>query len=74
MSNDPKDTVVDLSKLMQGQQPVSTPAPPQAPVMLTTCNEGANLVGIELSTQNGVPSMIGNEHFSEHKKTNDKPE
>lgn len=53
MSNDPKDTVVDLSKLMQSQsqQPVQTPMMtiPASSIatMLTSCNEGFELVGNE---------------------------
>lgn len=58
MSNDPKDIVVDVSKLMQGQsQPlVQTPTAsiPDSSIatMLTSCNEGAGL------------GLVGNEHFT----------
>lgn len=60
MSNDPKDTVVDLSKLVrsQSQAPVKTPVPTIIPrssrsAMLTSCNEGAELIGNEYFTYNG---------------------
>ena len=51
MSNDPKDAVVDLSKLVRSQ----TPAPEPTPVvpngttanMITSCNEGVNMIGHE---------------------------
>lgn len=58
MSNDPKDTVVDLSKLMQGQSQTSiqTPMPTisdsSIAAMLTSCNEGTIL------------GLVGNEHFT----------
>lgn len=58
MSNDPKNTVVDLSKLMQGQSqtPVPTPMPTisdsSIAAMLTSCTEGAEL------------GLVGNEHFT----------
>ena len=52
MSNDPKDTVVDLSKLMQGQSqtPIQTFMPnisaSSIAAMITGCNESAiGLVG-----------------------------
>ena len=59
MSNDPKDTVVDLSKLVrsQSQAPVKAPIPtiPRSSIsaMLTSCNEGAELIGNEYFTYNG---------------------
>lgn len=68
MSNDPKDAVVDLSKLMRSQAPTSTPTSiPTIPVgatnsMITNCNEGTNMIGHELSTLN--EQMIGHENFS----------
>lgn len=63
MSNDPKDAVVDLAKLMGSSAPTPTPAPiPTIPVdatskMITYCNEGTNMIGHELSTLN--EQMIG---------------
>lgn len=68
MSNDPKDAAVDLSKLMRSQAPTSTPtSTPVIPVsatnsMITSCNEGTNMIGHELSTLN--EKMIGHENFS----------
>lgn len=57
MSNDPKDTVVDLSKLMRGQSSAnkSTLFPPtnETSTMVTSCNEGVNLIGNEIFTYNG---------------------
>ena len=56
MSNDPRDTVVDLSKLMQGQSqtsvqtPIPTISDSSIAAMLTSCNEGAEL------------GLVGNEH------------
>lgn len=67
MSNDPKDTVVDLAKLMQGQSqtPVQTPIPTISPssisAMLTSCNEGAELVGHEHFTYNGKGDQVKND-------------
>ena len=64
MSNDPKDTVVDLAKLMQGQSqtPVQTPIPTISPssisAMLTSCNESAELVGHEHFTYNGTSNQV----------------
>lgn len=58
MSNDPRDTVVDLSKLMQGQSqtsvqtPIPTISDSSIAAMLTSCNEGAEL------------GLVGNEHFT----------
>ena len=51
MSNDPKDAVVDMTKLVRSQ----TPAPEPTPVvpngttanMITSCNEGVNMIGHE---------------------------
>lgn len=59
MSNDPKDAVVDLSKLMQSQS--QTPQQTSIPTisnrsraeMLTSCNESGDLVGKEHFTYNG---------------------
>ena len=59
MSNDPRDIVVDLSKLMQGQSqtPVQIPIPAISPdsisAMISSCNESAELVGHEQFTRNG---------------------
>lgn len=66
MSNDPKDAVVDLSKLVRNQTPAPTPTPvvPTGSTanMITSCNEGVNMIGHELSTLN--EQMIGHENFS----------
>lgn len=63
MSNDPKDTMVDLSKLMVGQGgqtsvniSVQTTPVSATPSMITSCNEGANLIGHENFTHNGGQS------------------
>lgn len=74
MSNDPKDAVVDLSKLMRSQTPTPTPTP-IIPVsttsnMITNCNEGAGMIGHELSTLN--EQMIGHENFSQNDGTQKK--
>lgn len=59
MSNDPKDTVVDISKLMQGQSqtPLQTSIPTisdsSRAALLTVCNENGGLVGNEHFTYNG---------------------
>lgn len=60
MSNAPKNTVVDLSKLMVGQGGqtsvnISIPTTPASttPSMITSCNEGANLIGHEIFIHNG---------------------
>ena len=55
MSNDPKDTVVDLSKLMRSQSQAPVPTIPRSSIsaMLTSCNEGAELIGNEYFTYNG---------------------
>lgn len=53
MSNDPKDAVVDLGKLMRSQSATSTPTSiPVIPVdatnsMITSCNEETNMIGHE---------------------------
>lgn len=52
MSNDPKDTVVDLSKLVRtsASTPLKTPSNTNkmnASTLLTTCNESADLIGHE---------------------------
>lgn len=64
MSNDPKDTVVNWSILTNGQRTTPTPNPIStgAPGMITTCNEGTNLIGLELS--NLASGMIGQENFN----------
>lgn len=64
MSNDPKDAIVDLSKLMRSQAPTSIPTIPVGATnsMITNCNEGTNMIGHELSTLN--EQMIGHENFS----------
>lgn len=59
MSNDPKDTVVDMSKLMQSQSqtPLQTSIPTisdsSRAALLTVCNENGGLVGNEHFTYNG---------------------
>jgi len=60
MNNDPKETVVDLSKLMVGQggqtsvnNSIPTTPVSATPSMITSCNEGANLIGHEIFTHNG---------------------
>ncbi len=59
MSNDPKDTVVDVSKLMQSQSqtPLQTSIPTipdsSRAALLTVCNENGGLVGNENFTYNG---------------------
>ena len=59
MSNDPKDTVADLSKLVrsQSQAPAKTSIPtiPRSSIsaMLTSCNEGTGLIANEYFTYNG---------------------
>ena len=59
MSNDPKDTVADLSKLVrsQSQAPAKTSIPtiPRSSIsaMLTSCYEGTELIGNEYFTYNG---------------------
>jgi predicted AlkP superfamily phosphohydrolase/phosphomutase len=59
VSNDPKDAVVDLSKLMnsQSQAPLQTSIPTisdsSRATLLTVCNENGNLVGNEYFTYNG---------------------
>ena len=59
MSNDPKDTVADLSKLVRShsQAPAKTSIPtiPRSSIsaMLTSCNEGTELIGNEYFTYNG---------------------
>lgn len=76
MSNDPKDAVVDLAKLMRSQVTTSTPTSiPVIPVgatnsMITSCNEGTNMIGHELSTLN--ERMIGHENFSRDDSTKKK--
>ena len=59
MSNDPKDTVADLSKLVrsQSQAPARTSIPtiPRSSIsaMFTSCNESTELIGNEYFTYNG---------------------
>ena len=59
MSNDPKDTVADLSKLVrsQSQAPAKTSIPtiPRSSIsaMLTSCNGVTELIGNEYFTYNG---------------------
>ena len=61
MRNDPKDTVVDMSKLMQSQSQSQTPLQISIPIisdssraaLLTVCNENGGLVGNEHFTYNG---------------------
>lgn len=70
MSNDPKDTAVDLSKLRLRTQlsanilPQSNPKNIENISMITSCNEGANLIGQEFFTYNGN----NEEQDSEQKK------
>lgn len=73
MSNDPKDATVDLSKMTTGQQPITTQSIPVStnPSMITLCNEGANLTGVETSTQNG--RMIGHEIFTKNETEKKNP-
>lgn len=72
MSNDPKDAVVDLSKMMTGQPATPTQTIPvsASPSMITPCNEGANLIGVETSTQ--YP-LVGHENFSKDEAGKEKP-
>ena len=61
MSNDPKDAVVDISKLMVGQSSTpkqNIPAGTQSS-MITLCNEGAH---IDMASSNDK-SLIGFECF-----------
>lgn len=53
MSNDPKDAVVDFSKLTTGQPETSTQTilSSTRPSMITSCNEGANLIGVETNAK-----------------------
>lgn len=59
MSNDPKDTVVDMSKLMQSQSQtplqisIPTISDSSRAALLTVCNENGGLVGNEHFTYNG---------------------
>ena len=76
MSNDPKDAAVDLAKLLRSQAATSTPT--SIPVihvgatngMITSCNEGTNMIGHELSTLN--EQMIGHENFNRDDSTEKK--
>lgn len=55
MSNDPKDTVVDLSKLVKTPTPLKTSSNTNnanTSTLLTTCNESADLIGHENFTLN----------------------
>lgn len=59
MSNDPKDAVVDISKLMGGQSSSGSEIIVPSS-MITSCNEGA---------------LIGHENFTlDDKKSTDKPD
>ena len=59
MSNDPKDTKVDLSKLAKSQPQATKSASTKTiktsstSSMITSCNESAGLVGHENFTYNG---------------------
>lgn len=69
MSNDPKDAVVDLLKMLKGQKPspTSTQTIPvnTANPMITRCNGSLDLSGHELSMRNEQKSrMIGQENFT----------
>lgn len=58
MSNDPKDTVVDMSKLMQSQSQtplqlsIPTISDSSRTALHTVCNENVRLVGNALFTYN----------------------
>ncbi len=56
MPNDPKDQTIDWSKVTSSQGSNASPT------MITSLNEGANLVGVETSSQHSC--MIGVEKFS----------
>lgn len=70
MSNDPKYAVVDLDKLKANKQPKEKQNNLNNNVssMITNCNEGADLINIETSTQN--ESMIGHENCNKNEKEN----
>lgn len=63
MSNDPKDAVIDLSKLKKGQSSMPKPKPTisTSPIsnMITICNEGASMIGHEMNEK-----MVGHENFT----------
>lgn len=70
MSNDPKDTVVDLSKLLKNQskngQGVNVNINTQS--MITSLNEGTTMIGVETSTKNsGENPLRSNENFTKNK-------
>ena len=56
MSNDPKDAVVDLSKLVKSSTPtptkISSDNKATTSTLLTTLNEGADMIGRENFTKN----------------------
>lgn len=57
MSNDPKDAVVDLSKLVRNQTSVPAPTPvvptDSTVSMITSCNEDVNMIGYEYFSRDG---------------------
>jgi len=64
MSNDPKDAVVDWSKVLTAPvEPVNTSSDTTS--MMTMLTEGANLIGCEISSLNNKSTaLIGHENFS----------
>ena len=62
MPNDPKEQTVDWSKVTQHGNTTNSPT------MITSLNEGANLIGTETSSQN---RLIGCETFEYHPKKDD---
>jgi len=60
MSNDPRDAIVDLSKLIRNQPSPSTPIiqARTVPNSITNCNEGTNMVGHENFSRGEKPNQI----------------
>lgn len=56
MPNDPKEQTIDWSKVTAPQGNTSSPS------MITSLNEGANLMGVETSSQHS--RMVGVEIFT----------
>ncbi|WP_018213611.1 hypothetical protein [Desulfitobacterium hafniense] len=76
MSNDPKDTIVDWSKLLKTSQTtqntsLNNSSSTNAPTMIIPLNEGTtSLIGHEMSSRD---PLVGQENFSKD-ETKKKPD
>lgn len=74
MSNDPKDAVVDLSKLVKNKTGISQTSnlnniTNNTQSMITSLNEGTEMIGMETATKNTKANTLrSQETFSKNSK------